>query len=344
MTIEVHELTLDRRDLLAADAIVRAEAERQYNPDDPPAPVDELAAELAGRTSQKYVRAWLATVDGEPAGDVWFELETSTENGHIADADGPVVRAGFPGEEVADALLCVALDVLGADGRTSLLAWAPALDDGVRGARARRLGLDVGIEERCSRLRMGDLDVGLVDRWIAEGAARTDGYRLVRIGARCPDELVAAYLEATAAMDDMPTDSLEWKVARTDEELLRTREDDWQHKGLTVVRCLAVAPDGRGAGMTELFVNGHRPVLAHQGDTGVAAGHRGRGLGRWLKAENLRFAQELSPGFEVVETYNAQSNPWMLDINVAMGFRPHVIWRGYQGDLAAARAVVGAGV
>ena len=53
----------------------------------------------------------------------------------------------------------------------------------------------------------------------------------------------------------------------------------------------------------------------------------------WLKAENLRWAQELAPGFEVIETWNAQSNPWMLDINVAMGFRPHVIWRGFQGDL-----------
>ena len=342
MTIEVHELTVDRRDLLAADAVVRAEAERQYNPDDPPAPVDELAAELAGRNSQKYVRAWLATVDGVPAGDVWFELETTEENGHIADADGPVVRAGFPGEEVADALLRVALHPLRSDGRTSLLVWAPALDDDVREARARRLGLGLGIEERCSRLRMPDLDDGLVDRWIAEGNARTDGYRIVRIGARCPDELVGAYLEATVAMDDMPTDALEWKVAPTDEELLRTNEDDWQRKGFTVVRCLALAPDGRGAGMTQLFVNGHRPVLAHQGDTGVAAAHRGRGLGRWLKAENLRFAQELAPGFEVVETYNAQSNPWMLDINVAMGFRPHVVWRGYQGDLDSARAAAGA--
>ncbi len=30
----------------------------------------------------------------------------------------------------------------------------------------------------------------------------------------------------------------------------------------------------------------------------------------------------------------------MLDINVAMGFRPHVIWRGFQGDLATALDVV----
>ena len=43
----------------------------------------------------------------------------------------------------------------------------------------------------------------------------------------------------------------------------------------------------------------------------------------------------------MIETWNAQSNPWMLDINVAMGFRPHAMWRGYQGDLAAAREALG---
>jgi hypothetical protein len=40
----------------------------------------------------------------------------------------------------------------------------------------------------------------------------------------------------------------------------------------------------------------------------------------------------------VIETYNAQSNDHMLAINVAMGFRPHRTYTGWQapiGDVLA---------
>lgn len=42
-----------------------------------------------------------------------------------------------------------------------------------------------------------------------------------------------------------------------------------------------------------------------------------------------------------METYNAESNPCMRDINVAMGFRPHVGYQALQGDVSAMRKVVG---
>src|SRR5690606_7250690 len=93
---------------------------------------------------------------------------------------------------------------------------------------------------------------------------------------------------------------------------------------------------GEAAGFTEIAVYGERPQLAHQRDTGVLAAHRGHRLGRWLKAANLRLALEHEPRIEVVETYNAESNPWMLGINVDMGYRPHVAYRAYQGSTTGA--------
>ena len=225
---------------------------------------------------------------------------------------------------------------MAAEGRTSLLLWAPQLAPDSGRAYAERLGLAERTEERCSRVRVDEIDDGLIEGWLSDGRARADGYRIVQFGDRCPDEHLDAYVEATAAMEDMPVDDLEWTPPEVDGALLRSREAAWRAARLTVARSMAIAPDGSGAGTSELFVSGFRPSLAWQGDTGVVADHRGHGLGRWLKAENLRLAQQLSPGFEVIETYNAQSNPWMLDINVAMGFRPHVIWHGCQGDLGRA--------
>ena len=338
--IEIHELQRDRPALWDALAVIRHETDGEINPDDPPAPIEELIGDLTARTSTKYLRGWVALLDGEPAGELTFELETNDENRHLASSDGFAVRPSLRRRGVADVLLRVALDELRADDRTSLLLWAPSVGPDTGHGYAERLGLTPRTEERCSRLRMTDLDEDLVERWLAEGRGREDGYRLVQFSDRCPDENLEPYLEALAAMDDAPTDDLDWKMAPADAELVRSREDNWAQRNLVVARSLVVSPDGRGAGVSELFVSRFRPVLAHQGDTAVVAEHRGRGLGRWLKAENLRFAQTLVPAVEVVETYNAQTNPWMLDINVAMGFRPHVVWQGFQGDLAAALAVV----
>jgi mycothiol synthase len=102
---------------------------------------------------------------------------------------------------------------------------------------------------------------------------------------------------------------------------------------------LALAPDGAAAGMTAIFVHPDRPRFAHQEDTAVVPVHRGYGLGRWLKAANLRQARGAVPEIEIVQTYNAETNGPMLDINVAMGFRPFRTYYAYQ---APAGDVVGA--
>jgi mycothiol synthase len=82
-------------------------------------------------------------------------------------------------------------------------------------------------------------------------------------------------------------------------------------------------------------------MVAEQDDTGVVAAHRGHALGRWLKSENLRRAREHQSAMEVVQTFNAESNPHMLAINVEMGFRPYRTFSTWQGSLADVRAALG---
>ena len=155
-----------------------------------------------------------------------------------------------------------------------------------------------------------------------------------------PDDLLGPYLEAHESMLDVPLDDLEYEVQAYTEERLRSREAMYERDGLTVYNTLAIAPDGSGAGISELYSSRHRPSLAWQGDTGVARAHRGRGLGRWLKAANLANLRAEVPEVSVVQTWNATTNPWMLSINVAMGFRPHHDWDVFQGDLVKALAVL----
>jgi len=95
------------------------------------------------------------------------------------------------------------------------------------------------------------------------------------------------------------------------------------------------------AGATALAVSRLRPAIGRQSDTGVLRDHRGLGLGRWLKAENLRRALAHQPAMEVVETFNAGSNPHMLAINVDMGFRPVRTFETWQADLGDVLAALG---
>ena len=68
----------------------------------------------------------------------------------------------------------------------------------------------------------------------------------------------------------------------------------------------------------------------------VVAAHRGHRLGWWLKATNLLGALEVYRDLTEVMTYNAETNPWMLAINEAMGYRPATEMFTYQGPIAAA--------
>lgn len=42
-----------------------------------------------------------------------------------------------------------------------------------------------------------------------------------------------------------------------------------------------------------------------------------------IKVVNLNYARVQRPELRVIDTGNADSNPYMVGINEAMGFRPH---------------------
>jgi predicted GNAT family N-acyltransferase len=85
----------------------------------------------------------------------------------------------------------------------------------------------------------------------------------------------------------------------------------------------AQAPDGRLVAYSEIFQAATVTWYANQGDTIVDPAHRGRRLGMLVKLANLERVRQQSPELTVIDTYNADSNPWMVSINEAMGYRPH---------------------
>ncbi len=326
-------------DLAFDDVVAVAQAiDLELDPGDPPTPRGELAGRLFAPAPHRRVHTWLATVDGVAVGAAVSDQDLDGVNEAVVELDA-MTDPAWRRRGVAKALVHAALPVLAADGVSSLLGWIPT-DAGA--AFCAALGMTHRSDERCSRLLVNDVDARQQQRWIDDGAVSAAGYRLEGWVGVVGDEWLEPLAQALGAMVDAPLDDIDWQPQADTPARLRERELSWDRMGYDTVTSLALAPDGTGAGASQILVSRLRPPIGAQADTGVVAQHRGHRLGRWLKAANLRRALEHQPALELLETYNAESNPYMLAINLDMGYRPHRVYGTYQGGITAATRALGA--
>lgn len=331
MTVTFHVVDPDDPTLVAHAHRLWADSDQSFNPDDERIGLAEFERWLVTETSTYRSVSLIGIERGEGVVLGSFDIGLGSANPDYVDVDIIHVDPPHRGRGLGRSMVRFALDHFGAQGYAKATLWA---SDATGNAFCESLGLTRRTEERCSRLALAELDDDQQATWRRNDAAIDAGYRMVRIGERCPDDLIDAYCQAKEAMADQPLGDLDFTTDPVTVETVRSKEASRQDRGLQTFASLILAPDGSGAGLTELSVNTFRPSLAFQGDTGVVRAHRGHGLGRWLKAANLADARAAHPSLAVIETYNAEENPWMLAINVEMGFRPHRSWVGWGGDFA----------
>ncbi len=78
------------------------------------------------------------------------------------------------------------------------------------------------------------------------------------------------------------------------------------------------------AGFTEVGYDARVPTIIGQQSTAVVPAHRGRGIGKWIKARMIERVLAEWPAARYVRTGNAYSNAPMLSINDRLGFK--VVW------------------
>jgi len=330
-TIEIDEITSRRDGERFADAVTVIQAvTAESDPDDPVPGADELALRLFQVAAHRRTRTFVATLDGAPAGIAGIELPQASNRDQVF---GYVwVAPDHRRRGVARALAVHLADVVARDepARTILRAWIFAQPAAMTWCEG--LGLTHRQRGRRSRLLVADVDPVQQAASADDASARARGYRVISWRGATPVEHLDQLCVALEAMADAPDDGIEFEAPTITHDLIRDAERA-EHGRIDHLVSLALAPDGSAAGMTELELVTHRPTLAEQGDTAVVPTHRGLGLGRWLKAVNLARALDAQPELAVIDTHNAESNPWMLDINVDMGFRPHREVHCYQGPL-----------
>jgi GNAT superfamily N-acetyltransferase len=273
--------------------------------------------------------AWLASdTDGIPVGSAFLRLFTSIGQDHLAELDlrvHPAERRNRTGSRLLEAAVAAARQ----DGRRCVITQTEAGSPGDRFLPAR--GFRRVLALTFTRLPMAEADITALTE-VAEQSH--PGYRLASWEGTVPDGLAETFVASRHAMDDMPMGSTDFGSVTWDLERVQAAAAAIEKRGDLLHTVVAIdESDGSIAGFTELVIPGDGKGNGQHYGTGVLPGHRGHGLGRWMKAASIRQAFERHPDLGGLLTDTADNNPYMRHINDALGYAPTHTTFEYQLDL-----------
>ena len=184
------------------------------------------------------------------------------------------------------------------------------------------------------RLEIDSVDPAVLARLDAQARAKARGYSLVQWVGGIPQRWIddVAYLTGRMSID-APLDDLQWDAEVYDAERMQAEDASSLARGLHMVTTAAVHHTGQLVAFTLIVGFATSTWFAGQWNTIVAPEHRGHRLGMLIKIANLRHALAQRLELRVIDTCNADSNPYMVSINEVMGFRPHRRTGEWQLDL-----------
>ncbi len=313
-------------ELYAACAPLHAEA----TPDDPRRP---LAEEMAAVRNQPPAEDGVVLVARDAAGAIAGFLDCGWEQVPGVDHTLMTEIAVLPGwrrRGLGRLLLDRATGVAAQRGLRLIMGRTRAnVPSGA--AFCTRLGAEPAFVMRENRLDLHSVDRELVARWIADGPVRAPGYRLDLVTGRTPPELIDRVADVLNVMNSAPREDLDIGDIPMTADLVRDNEEAALAAGEQLWACYAVKESsGQFVGLTTIEYRPGTPDRVRVGDTGVDPEHRGRALGKWLKATMTQRILDELPGVRWVITWNAGSNDAMLGINTELGFRTsavHTTWQ-----------------
>ncbi|MCA1820262.1 MAG: GNAT family N-acetyltransferase [Pseudonocardiaceae bacterium] len=296
------------------------------HPDDPPpCSVHELGS-FRHPWPGEVGTTWLARVAGSVVGGCVLALPTLD---NVRNAQGGILVAPEHRRRgIGRSLLAHLRTEATRQNRSRLVFWVsqpldPAVPDPA-GRFAAASGAVPALIQTRRRLDVDAVDPAVLVRLDAQARAHSTDYSLVQwVGATPPQWLDdMAYLTGRMSTD-APLDGLEWEPEIYDAIRMQARDASRIGRGQHNVATAALDCTGRLVAFTQIVGNATSHWFAWQEDTIVAPEHRGHRLGTLIKVANLELARRERSQLRLIDTCNADSNPYMVAINEAMGFRPH---------------------
>ncbi|MBY9000457.1 MAG: hypothetical protein KGD64_06050 [Candidatus Heimdallarchaeota archaeon] len=185
------------------------------------------------------------------------------------------------------------------------------------------LGAKLALEGAQNRLFIKDIDCNMLEEWRHQGhkLAEEENVDLCSF-EDCPEEIIQEYSTTyTEIMRLVPFGEFDYIPEPTTPFTRRESEDNFRKTGYEWFTLATREKNGEISGLTEILYSKSRPHRVDQELTGVKDKYRGRGLGKWLKAEMTMFIKNKFPEAEFIATGNADMNAPMISINERMGFK-----------------------
>lgn len=303
------------------------EVERAAQPIDQPwAPAPDLTEARAwfqhvdpSRTLIRYA-AWH---DDQvvAVGGIGIPLDDNTDKAYVGVTVHPDARRRGVGTALTEQLLSVA----GEHGRTTVVSGLTAPSNTGEDHPSRAFARSVGFVRSITEIeRQLDLpvDPAVLDRLEAETRPHyVDRYTVEVHHDGLPDELLPSFCTAVNRLAvDAPSGTIDFEEESFTPEQYRSYLELGRSTGGFRMDAVALTAEREVAAYSSIFLPGAHPETAWQGGTLVTGPHRGHRLGTAVKIANLRALPEHAHAAERVLTDNAETNGYMVSINVALGF------------------------
>lgn len=174
-----------------------------------------------------------------------------------------------------------------------------------------------------NRLNFSEVDWEMISSWKKDGQKKSPDTK-IETYTTIPDEIIEPFCNIlTEVINQQPLGTLDVGAMVINPEVFREQEKMFEVMNRKQIHMITIEPNGDISGITQMRYNPERETMISQLMTGVQDQHRGRGLGKWLKASMLLKVKEIFPKVEIVTTGNATTNAPMLSINDRLGFKKH---------------------
>jgi GNAT superfamily N-acetyltransferase len=283
-------------------------------------PYGDLAARLREPAGDRRTTGWCGFAGGRLVGAGLLELPLldNLDKAWVFVAVEPEARR----HGVGGALLETVVERARDQGRPEVLGEAAVPLDERHGSGTVRFAERHGfVQANTEVVRMLSLPVpdGLLEEIAAETAPHHVGYTLESYADQVPDRYLESYCHLLNQLGaDAPTGDVDFEEERVTPDVQRRKMERNRRAGRRTLYSLAVR-DGEAVAHSDLFtVAGSR--RAYQMGTLVRRDHRGHRLGTAVKVANLASLVADRPDVVEVHTQNAETNEWMVSINVRLGF------------------------